>query len=75
MLLQLHEWDIHIVCRGADDASGADGTAADVRTTGPVTGLAAVARFSCPEPDQAAETLNDRRDDSIVRERAPDFPG
>jgi Glyoxalase-like domain len=22
MSLQLHEWDIHIVCRGADDASG-----------------------------------------------------
>jgi hypothetical protein len=22
----LHEWDIHIVCRGTDDASGAGGT-------------------------------------------------
>ena len=29
MSSQLHEWDIHIVCRGAADASGADGTAAD----------------------------------------------
>jgi hypothetical protein len=28
MLFQLHEWDIHIVCRGADDASGAGGAAA-----------------------------------------------
>jgi hypothetical protein len=28
MLFQLHEWDIHIVRRGADDASGAGGTAA-----------------------------------------------
>jgi hypothetical protein len=27
----------------------------------------------CPEPDQAAEALEDRRDDSIVRECAPDF--
>jgi hypothetical protein len=26
MLFQLHEWDIHIVCRGADDAGGAGGT-------------------------------------------------
>jgi hypothetical protein len=25
---QLHEWDIHIVCRGTDDASGAGDTAA-----------------------------------------------
>jgi hypothetical protein len=29
MLFQLHEWDIHIVCRGADDASGAGGEATD----------------------------------------------
>jgi hypothetical protein len=29
MITQLHEWDIHIVCRGADDASGAGGAAAD----------------------------------------------
>jgi hypothetical protein len=28
MSLELHEWDIHIVCRGADDASGAGGAAA-----------------------------------------------
>jgi hypothetical protein len=28
MLFQLHEWDIHIVCRGADDASNA-GDASD----------------------------------------------
>ena len=27
----------------------------------------------CPEPDQAAEALEDRRDDSIVRECAPGF--
>jgi hypothetical protein len=27
----------------------------------------------CPEPDQAAEALDDRTDDSIVRECAPDF--
>ena len=25
MSFQLHEWDIHIVCRGADDADGASG--------------------------------------------------
>jgi hypothetical protein len=29
MSLELHEWDIHIVCRGTDDASGACGAAAD----------------------------------------------
>src|SRR5690349_1380856 len=29
MLFQLHEWDIHIVCRYTDDASGAGGEAAD----------------------------------------------
>ena len=28
MSLGLHERDIHIVCRSADDASGADGAAA-----------------------------------------------
>ena len=28
MSSQLHEWDIHIVCRGTDDASGAGDTAA-----------------------------------------------
>ena len=28
MLFHRHEWGIHIVCRGADDASGAGGTAA-----------------------------------------------
>jgi hypothetical protein len=28
MSFQLHEWDIHIECRGADDASGAAGAAA-----------------------------------------------
>jgi hypothetical protein len=28
MSFQLHEWDIHIVCCGTDDASGASGTAA-----------------------------------------------
>jgi hypothetical protein len=27
----------------------------------------------CPEPDQAAEALDDRRDDSIVRDCAPGF--
>jgi hypothetical protein len=30
MSLELHEWDIHIECRGTDDASGAGGTAAHV---------------------------------------------
>jgi hypothetical protein len=29
MLFQLHEWDIHIVCRGAGGAGGAGGAAAD----------------------------------------------
>jgi hypothetical protein len=29
MSLELHEWDIHIVSRGTDDASGAAGAAAD----------------------------------------------
>ena len=29
MSLELHEWDIHIVCRGRDDASGAGGAAAN----------------------------------------------
>ena len=29
MSLQLHEWDIHIVCRGANGASGAGGAAED----------------------------------------------
>jgi hypothetical protein len=29
MLFQLHEWDIHIECRGTDDASEAGGTSAD----------------------------------------------
>ena len=28
MLFQLHEWDIHIVRRGTDDAGGAGGTGA-----------------------------------------------
>ena len=28
MSFQLHEWDIHIVCRGTDDAGGAGGAAA-----------------------------------------------
>jgi hypothetical protein len=28
MSLQLHEWDIHIVCFGTDDANGAGGAAA-----------------------------------------------
>src|SRR4029077_18311624 len=28
MSYQLHEWDIHIVCRGADDAGGAGDAAA-----------------------------------------------
>jgi hypothetical protein len=48
MSLELHEWDIHIVCRGTDDASGAAGAAADdpplqlaqqptIRRTGPAT--------------------------------------
>jgi hypothetical protein len=43
MLFQLHEWDIHIVCRGADDAGGAGGAAADdppqrtIRRTWPAT--------------------------------------
>jgi hypothetical protein len=27
----------------------------------------------CPEPDQAVEALDDRDDDSVVRERAPGF--
>jgi len=27
----------------------------------------------CPEPNQAAEALHDRRDESIVGERTPDF--
>jgi hypothetical protein len=27
MSFRMHEWDIHIVCRGTDDASGAGGTA------------------------------------------------
>jgi hypothetical protein len=27
--LELHEWDIHIVCCGTDGASGAGGAAAD----------------------------------------------
>jgi hypothetical protein len=30
MSFQLHEWDIHIVCRGADDAGGAGEAAAHV---------------------------------------------
>jgi hypothetical protein len=43
MLFQLHEWDIHIVCRGADDAGGAGDAAADdplqrtIRRTWPAT--------------------------------------
>jgi hypothetical protein len=28
MSFQLHEWDIHIVCCGTDDAGGAGGAAA-----------------------------------------------
>jgi hypothetical protein len=30
MSLELHEWDIHIVCHGAGDADGAGGAAAQV---------------------------------------------
>src|SRR5690348_9971345 len=41
---QLHEWDIHIVCRGTDDASGAGDTAAGRPTArGPGTARAPVA--------------------------------
>jgi len=32
-------------------------------------------RFVCPEPDQGAEAVNHRCDDSIVRQRQPDFFG
>src|SRR5690348_4313660 len=35
---QLHGWDIHIVCRGTDDASGAGGTAAADEPPGQAAG-------------------------------------
>ena len=39
----LHEWDIHIVCRGTDDASGAGGTAAADEPPGQAAGYDATA--------------------------------
>jgi len=51
------------------------GASTEVRVTHgePCEYVLLVVRVVCPEPDQAGEALEDRTDDSIVRECAPDF--